>query len=302
MMTCIISMNAHSGNQYEHSNIFEGMSKKDKAAVIMVHFGTTHEDTRTKTIDAINELVKGQFKSNKNVDFYEAYTSRIIIKRLNDRGIKKENPEQLLNQLAKKGYTHILIQPTTIINGVEMESLVKNVASLASNFKDIRIGTPLLYSPEDYENVIEIITENSEADKTYLLVGHGTYDPTTAQYAMLDYMLKAKGHPNFVVGTIEGYPSFDNALNQLQTIGNKNVVLVPFMFVAGDHAKNDIAVDWKEDLEKEGYSVQVKMEGMGEKPAIQNIYLQKLNFQIDHKKREILAKKKIYEKTGEVME
>lgn len=301
MMSITTNSHAHGGNQYEHKDIFQEMKKGDKAAIIGVHFGTTHEDTRIKTIDAVNSLLKQEFKVHK-ADFFEAYTSRIIIKRLNDRGTKKENPEQLLNKLAKEGYTHIIIQPTTIINGLEMESLAKNVAQLKHLFKDIRLGSPLLYSPEDYENVIQVITKGKGRTKSYVLVGHGTYDPTTAQYAMLDYMLKAKGYSNFVVGTIEGYPSFDDAVNQLKQIGNKEIVLIPFMFVAGEHAKNDIAEDWKEALEKEGYRVEAKLEGLGEIQEIQQLYLDKAKFSIHHKKREILDKKKVYEVTGEVME
>ena len=88
-----------------------------------------------------------------------------------------------------------------------------------------------------------------------VLVGHGTYTPSTATYAMIDYMLKAKGLKNFHVGTIEGYPTFDTMLQQLKDNKTKQVTLVPFMFVAGDHANNDIAVDWKEALEKEGLDV-----------------------------------------------
>ncbi|MFR4037756.1 MAG: sirohydrochlorin cobaltochelatase [Butyricimonas faecalis] len=34
------------------------------------------------------------------------------------------------------------------------------------------------------------------------------------------------------------------------------------MFVAGDHAKNDIAGDWKEELEKKGYKVNVVLKGL----------------------------------------
>lgn len=35
-----------------------------------------------------------------------------------------------------------------------MESLRKDVATMKSSFKEIRIGNPLLYTPEDYEAVI----------------------------------------------------------------------------------------------------------------------------------------------------
>jgi len=287
---------AHGGSNYEHSDFFKGMAANDKAAVLMVHFGTTHDDTREATIDALNNKMKQAFP---DLELREAYTSRIVIKRLGDNGIKKLNPLEALQQLQKEGYTHILIQSSVVIDGVEMESLHKNVDEVRTLFKDIRIGNPLLYAPHDYEKVIEALTSGYDKNTAYVWVGHGTYDATTAQYAMLDYMLKAKGHTNCFVGTIEGYPEYDDMLAQLKASGLKKVVLIPFMFVAGEHAKNDIAEDWKGQLEEAGYNVEVKMQGLGKNPQIQDLYISHLKFKTNHRKIGILEKKAIYQKTGE---
>ena len=287
---------AHGGKNFEASDILKSMKPGDKLAILMVHFGTTHADTRELTIDAINTKVKEQFPTT---EVREAYTSRIIIKRLGEKGIVKQNPLDALKQLHKEGYTHILIQASTIIDGVEMESLDKNIKEISALFKEIRIGDPLLYTPDDYEKAIKVLTLDNDKNLGYVLVGHGTYDATTAQYAMLDYMLKAKGYDNFFVGTIEGYPEFDDMLNQLKASGLKKVKLVPFMFVAGEHAKNDIAEDWKNDLEKEGFDVEVSMEGLGQIPAIQDLYIEHLKFIATHRKIGIMEKKAIYEVTGE---
>lgn len=287
---------AHGGSNYEHSDFFKGMQSGDKAAILMVHFGTTHDDARELTIEALNNQAKQAFPS---IELREAYSSRIVIKRLSERGIYKLNPLEALQKLHADGYTHILIQSSTIIDGVEMESLYKNVDEVSQLFKDIRIGTPLLYSPRDYEDVIKVLTADNKKDVAYVWVGHGTYDATTAQYAMLDYMLKAKGHTNCFVGTVEGYPEFDDVLIQLKASGLKDVVLIPFMFVAGEHAKNDIAEEWVEALEKEGFSVKVNMQGLGENPAIRDLYLSHLKFITKHRKIGIMEKKSIYEKTGE---
>lgn len=298
LLIIALTVFAHGGNNYEHSNIFEGMQNGDKAAILMVHFGTTHTDTRQLTIDALNDKAKQAFPE---LEVREAYTSRIVIKRLGNRGIVKQSPEEALKQLHVDGYTHILVLSSNIIDGVEMESLNKNVDEVRDLFKDIRVSNPLLYDPSDYEEVIDILTENNDKTKAYVWVGHGTYNTSTAQYAMLDYMLKSKGHTNCFVGTVEGYPTYDDMLVQLNSSGLKEVVLLPFMFVAGEHAKNDIAIDWKGALESEGLSVEVSMKGLGENPQIQNIYISHLKFMVNHKKIDIMAKKAVYEKTGEKM-
>lgn len=299
IIASVLNVSAHSGKNHEHSDIFENVQAGDKVAILMVHFGTTHDDTRVLTIDAMNKKAQAEFP---DVELREAYTARIVIKRLGERGIVKQKPLDVLTQLQKEGYTYVLIQTSTIIDGVEMESLQKDIAEVQSQFKEIRIGDPLLYSPEDYENLINVLTQNVDSKIAYVWVGHGTYDSNTAQYAMLDYMLKAKGHTNCFVGTIEGYPSYDDMLQQLKASGLKKVVLVPLMFVAGEHAKNDIAEDWKTDLEKEGYSVDVKMEGLGQNPEIQDLYISHLKFISGHRKIGIMEKKAIYEVTGEKME
>ncbi|MFV0536279.1 MAG: sirohydrochlorin cobaltochelatase [Dysgonomonas sp.] len=287
---------AHGGSNYEHSDFFKSMQNGDKAAILMVHFGTTHADTRELTIDALNNKVKQQFP---NIEVREAYTSRIVVKILGDKGIEKYDPLKALQKLHAEGYTHILIQPSTIIDGVEMESLNRNVSEIKDLFEDVRIGNPLLYDPHDYESVIEVITKDTDKQTAYVLVGHGTYDATTAQYAMLDYMLKIKGHKNFFVGTVEGYPRYDDMLIQLKQSGLKKIELIPFMFVAGEHAKNDIAEDWRENLEKEGYAVNVKMEGLGQNSGIQDIFISHLKFITTHRKLDIMDKKAKYQKTGE---
>ena len=45
------------------------------------------------------------------------------------------------------------------------------------------------------------------------------------------------------------------------------------MFVAGDHARNDIGGEWRERLEGEGFKVSSILEGLGQVPGIQDIYI-----------------------------
>lgn len=305
LLTASLCVHAHEGGNFVASELLASMKPGDKAALLMVHFGTTHDDTRALTIDAINAKAQATFPELK---LQEAYTSRIIIRRLKARGIEKLTPLEALLRLRSEGYTHVIVQSTNIIDGVEMESLRRDVESVQSFFKEVRTGTPLLYTVEDAEQVVDILGKhlNVSAAKngkvsakqlpmqSFVLVGHGTYTPSTAIYSQIDYMLKAHGLRNFHVGTIEGYPTFENMLAQLKAGKTKRVMLVPFMFVAGDHAKNDIAVDWKEALEKEGYTVNVHMEGLGQIPAIQDVFINHIRFMMKHRMVGIMEKKAAY--------
>lgn len=305
LLSVSLLCHAHGGGNYEHSDMLASMKPGDKAALLMVHFGTTHDDTRAATIEAINGKAQTAFPELK---FQEAYTSRIIIRRLKKRGIEKDTPLDALLKLRGEGYTHIIVQSTNIIDGVEMESLRRDVESVLPFFKEVRVGTPLLYSVEDAEKVVKImesrfnvpVQAKKTAKENFVLVGHGTYTPSTAIYSQMDYMLKADGLTNFHVGTIEGYPTFKTMLAQLKAEKTKRVTLVPFMFVAGDHAKNDIAGEWKEMLEKEGFTVKVHLEGLGQISEIQEIFIEHIRFGLKHRMLDIMTKKAAYAAGKEV--
>jgi len=269
------------------------LSPTDKAAILMVHFGTTYEKTRKETIETINEKVKQTFP---RFEVREAYSSRIVLRRLKKQGILKDTPIDALLKLRGDGYTHILVQSTNCIEGIEMEALRREVATVSSFFKEIRVGTPLLYDAADAQKVASILAKRYENKGEVVLVGHGTYTPATATYAMMDYIFNVEGYTHFHVSTIEGYPTFETLLTQLKRTKAKHLTLVPFMLVAGNHAHNDIAGDWKEALEKEGYQVTVVLEGLGQVPEIQDLFIEHLHFIIKHRMVDIIQKKARYAK------
>ncbi len=299
VMVCCVLNQVKAEGIFASSSIFDNLQLGDKVALLMVYFGTTHDDTRALTIDVMTKKAKETFP---NVEVREAYTSRIVAYRLAKRGVIKKNPIEALAQLKADGYTHVVVQSANIIDGVEMESLRKDVAQMNFLFKEIRVGLPLLYSPEDYKKVIDAIVPQGKPNAANVLIGHGTYKPGTAQYAMMDYMLQAEGHANFSVGTVEGYPSFEDAVNRIPERQKKmkEVQLMPFLFVAGDHAKNDIGVDMKQALEEKGYKVTVWTEGLGQNAAIQEIYIDHIRYIMENKPLDINEKKKEYSKGKDV--
>ncbi|MBQ2195304.1 MAG: sirohydrochlorin cobaltochelatase, partial [Bacteroidales bacterium] len=79
---------------------------QEKAALLMVHFGTTYDETRGKTIDAINEKARASFPE---LTVREAYTSRIVIRKLKERGIEKLTPLEALIRLRADGFTRVIV-------------------------------------------------------------------------------------------------------------------------------------------------------------------------------------------------
>ena len=249
---------------------------QEKTALLLVHFGTSYDDTRAKTIDAVNTKVCEAFPE---FTFREAWTSRMIIRKLKGRGIVKDTPLEALMRLRADGYTHVLVQSTTLLEGAEMASLRRDVESLAPFFDEIRVGEPLLYSVDDCRKVVEILLQR-HADKAdakkrahVVFVGHGTYAPANATYSQMEHLFQHLGGPLFHVATIEGYPTLETLLADLKAAKARKVTLVPMLLVAGDHATNDISGEWKEALEAAGLEVEVVLEGLGQVPEIQQRYM-----------------------------
>jgi sirohydrochlorin cobaltochelatase len=54
LMFLCMGVHAQELSSFIDDDLLAHLGKDEKAALLMVHFGTTYDDTRTKTIDAIN--------------------------------------------------------------------------------------------------------------------------------------------------------------------------------------------------------------------------------------------------------
>ena len=75
--------------------------------------------------------------------------------------------------------------------------------------------------------------------------------------------------PEIHLACVEGEPEVTPLIESFR---NEEVLLIPFMLVAGDHALNDLAGDdpesWKSRLEKRGCSCSSILHGLGELPSV----------------------------------
>ena len=60
---CIFMQPIQAEGNFVESDLFGSMQTGDKAALLVVHFGTTHDDTRALTIDAVNKKMTETFPS-----------------------------------------------------------------------------------------------------------------------------------------------------------------------------------------------------------------------------------------------
>lgn len=256
----------------------------EKTGILLVHYGTSNDKSRAQTIDKLNSRVSETFPDCAVV---EAYSAPSVIKTLAKRGIKKLYISQALDSLKALGCNKLVVQSTMLLGGVMTEMLRTEVGKVKNDFRAVSVVRPLLYSVDDCRTMIEMLTKSLLADKSVatkksqvVLVGHGSDSPANAMYSQIDYLLKAEGKSSWHVGTIEGFPKIENVEQQLKNSKNKNVILVPLLYIAGNHQKEDIDGVWKTQLQTKGYHVDVFGKGIGEMTEIQNMILGKIDAQI----------------------
>ncbi|MFR7662202.1 MAG: sirohydrochlorin cobaltochelatase [Coprococcus sp.] len=268
--------------------------------LLVVSFGTSFNDSRVKDIKGIEDALQ---EANPDWSVRRAFTAQIIINHVEARdGECIDNMDQALERAVANGVKNLVIQPTHLMHGAEYDELTETVQKYEDKFESVKISEPLLGEVgddatvvnDDKKAVAEAIT--SEAVKTagydsldaakedgtaFVFMGHGTSHTAKISYSQMQSQMKDLGYENVFIGTVEGEPedtACEAVIEAVKTAGYKKVVLRPLMVVAGDHANNDMAGDdddsWKSQFTASGNfdSVDCQIAGLGEIPAIQEIY------------------------------
>lgn len=255
--------------------------------LLVVSFGTSYNDSRRLTIGAIEGAIAD---ACPDYSVRRGFTSQIIIDHVKRRdNVSIDNVTEALDRAVANGVKTLVVQPTHLMNGLEYNDLVDEIAQYSDAFEQVSIGEPLLTSDEDFQAVAQAIvdaTKEYDDGKTAIcFMGHGTEAESNQIYAKMQSVLNDMGCTNYFVGTVEATPSLDDVLKLVQEGDYERVVLEPLMVVAGDHANNDMAGDdadsWKSTFEAAGYEVVPVVRGLGELEAIQKIYVQHAQAAID---------------------
>lgn len=247
--------------------------------LLVVSFGTSYNDTRDLTIGAIEIALQTAYP---DYEVRRAFTSQFIINKLAERdGLEIDNVTEAMDRLVAEGVKELIIQPTHVMTGYEYDDVVAKTAPYADKFETFKLGKALLVSGADYDQLISAITEETKAyatdDTAIVFMGHGTEHEANSTYSKLQQRINELGHKNYFIGTVEAAPGLEEVMTLVADSGASNVVLLPLMIVAGDHAVNDMAGDeedsWKSAFEAEGYQVECVLKGMGQYPGIQDTFV-----------------------------
>lgn len=264
-----------------------GEKKPEKKGILLVAFGSSEESAQV-SFENIDKKTKG---ACPGIPVYWAYTSHIIRNKLAKQGKILDAPEVVLTKMNTEGFTHVAVQSLHTIMGEEYDDLKRVVGAFSQmgGFEKVMLGYPMLATQEDMLRVVDAIIKNipkdRKANEAFVLMGHGTPHPANAFYAALMFQLQLKD-PNIFVGTVEGYPSISDIQKLMVKKSIKKAYLMPFMSVAGDHAKNDMAGDeedsWKSILTKSGIKCEPILKGTAEFDDFVNIWVDHIKVVLSH--------------------
>jgi sirohydrochlorin cobaltochelatase len=253
----------------------------DKPAIVLAAFGTT-----TEAFDTYHHFelqVKRRFPDH---EIRWAFTSRKVRHKVaEEKGQKLNDLPTTLRELKEAGYIRVAIQSLHLVPGEEWEKKIVQESRKIPGLK-VALGQPLLSSQKDQEQVLQALAQTFPKDlknTAVVLVAHGSPSPEgTAAYLAFDRLLRSSyPQQNVFLGTVEGRPTRQEALEAVKKSEAVTVVLMPFLFVAGEHVAKDILggdpESWKSELlQQKAYHVEGITKGLGYQEGIINIYLDHL--------------------------
>ncbi len=242
--------------------------------ILVVSFGTTKAETREKNITALENAVRDKYKSARR-----AFTSEMIRKILNNRGMGIDNTTSALEKMKREGVSEVKIMPTHLLYGNEYDKMLLQIKEFDGVFESVQVSKPLLANSEDCLKVLQAVRKETlkDSDTALILMGHGTDHFVNFVYGAMNFIATENGYNDMYITTVEGQPTFENAVDWIVRKGYKKAILAPLMLVAGDHAENDMAGDEEDSLktmlESVGVVVECKIKGLCEYEDIKELYL-----------------------------
>ncbi len=291
--------------------VAEEQKVEHKNGIVLAMFGTTVEPALQGLLNIKEKMEKAYPNTPVRIAFTSNIIRKIWQKRAADPAYVKAHPEvppEILHaqgplatmaNFQDEGYDTLVVQPTHIAPAEEFLDLSSYVEALAAidtikerfkPFHRLVMGRPMLGTfgtrhpyAEDIKTAVKAMQQDADRAKkenaALVYMGHGNdYFASGGSYLQFEHEMRV-AYPDVltVVGTVEGYPAFEQVLAQLKHADIKKVVVRPFMIVAGDHAVNDMAGleedSWKSMLEKEGITVSPYLHGMGENDRVAEIYV-----------------------------
>jgi sirohydrochlorin cobaltochelatase len=283
LFTAGIILSRPAGCRAQELSAGNGKARPAKEGILLVAFGTSIPEAR-KALDNIERRARERFPET---EIRWAWTSAMIRRKLARRGESIDSPLIALAKMREEGFTRVAVQSLHTIPGVEFHQLQETVDIFRRGhhaFEAIALGPPLLASHADLERAVDgvlaAIPPRRRADEAVILMGHGSEKHAADLLYRAAAAAFAERDPLVLLGSVEGHPDLDRILARCREQKVQKAWLLPFMSVAGDHARNDLAGDdddsWKSVLARHGIAAIPVLHGTAENDRLVDIWLDHL--------------------------
>ena len=132
-------------------------SADSSRGLLVVSFGTTHQQTCRETISAIEAHLAKAIPTRR---LYRGWTSRMVIRRLTQRdGTQVDTVEEALDRMTSEGITDVLVVPTHLIPGGENDKMMQILREKRPLFSAMAVSRPLLGRPSDLIDLAGVIRQ-----------------------------------------------------------------------------------------------------------------------------------------------
>ena len=257
----------------------ETTERRNATGLLVVSYGTSSQDVRARTIDPLEHDIVAAFPDRIA---YTAWDSMPIIEKVRAlHGEEHATIEEALERIAEDGITDLVVQPTFLIRGMEMQKLEERLANWKPASMTMRLGAPLLASEDDRARIARLFASEctglGEGDMV-IAMGHGSPQDGNDVYFLMNEAFNACKPDTFMVATLKEELPFEAALAWVEARKPQRVHLAPIMIAAGKHVSVDMAgpgpESWKSQLVARGYDVVVHPRGLGEHEAVRTLFIE----------------------------
>lgn len=224
--------------------------KKDKA-IILSCFGSVVEQKRYEQLKILIE------KEFKDIDVFLAFSSRMVLKLLEKKGLDYKNLPQVLADVDRMGYRNVIVSSINLFPTNE-HKMLKNIVDGFNNFSptNIRYTDAILTKTKDSTLFFANLNQKiSKKDTANLYIIHGTPAFELGGVQSISYssdLIEMIDENNFSCSLEGAFPYFAIKTQLIKKMKNqniKNLQIIPLLLVSGNHYKKDM-FEIKDELSK----------------------------------------------------
>lgn len=256
-------------------------AKARKRGVLLVAYGAGNPQSA-----ATLRRVRAEAERRFRLPARWAYTSETLRERIAEDRMKSDSVFKALRRMAFERYEEIAVQSLHLIPGVEYDGVLGDVEAARRELPcDIRVGLPLLFSPDDVESAAAALLAHIRSFRPgrepVVCMGHGSgrHGASALYQALSDTV---RGLDDSVrVACMKGSLGLEDALDDLDFASDeKKLWLMPLLSVSGRHARHDMAgghgESWRSRLEEAGFFCQADVRGLADAASFVELWMERL--------------------------